>query len=981
MALVLMAAVCAVAGLVIVHRIAGTVSTHTEIAMPLLLESMALNDNADAMRAAFLEGTTRAHVSEDQVIASLARLDEEGGEHLLKASELAAKLGLATAFEAVTGHRQRFVATLQEMTRWHWRKQAADAAVAQRSRHLTAALESTGETLHQVGSSVEARIIANEEAAKVEIQAGIATVDRLGSLFSRAVTGDFPVLEYTHKLARNASQLGHISHSAAASLDLTGVARLETEAADVIKSATSIRRRLTSRLRAVGDENLAATVNRSLENLQALLMSEDGLFAAKRKSLTAAAEIAAGTTLLDSLDSLYTSVLREVEAAVRRSNQQSKEQADRTIVIGIAVIAALVILSCLLAFATAAFLTRAVVVPLKRLTDYVNANREGSLRLISDPAILRSRDELGGLARAFNRMTSELTQARNDLIARSEAEISKQVERLQAALRNMSQGLCMFDSDQRLVLANEQYARIYGVPPERIRPGMSLHEIVAERVAAGSYYGDRESHVERYVAANANNNRSNTIIELNNGRSIHIVKEPMGNGGWVATLEDVTERRQTEARIAHMARHDALTGLPNRLLFREKMEEAFARVARGEHIAVHCLDLDYFKTINDTLGHPIGDALLRAVTERLLGTVREHDTISRLGGDEFAIIQVVDDAPVEATNLAQRIIETLSQPYEIDAHQVVIGTSIGIAIAPDDGRAPDELLKNADLALYRAKADGRSTYRFFEPEMDARMQARRKLELDLRKALVSGEFQLYYQPLVKVETNAITGFEALLRWRHPERGLVFPGDFIPVLEELALIVAVGEWILKEACREAATWPDELLVSVNISPLQFKSHNLVHAVRSTLEETGIPAHRLELEITETVLLGDSDANLATLHKLKDLGVKIAMDDFGTGYSSLSYLRSFPFDRIKIDRSFTRDIALRSDCLAIVRAVTTLGDSLGIATTAEGVETQAQLDRLRAEGCTDVQGFFFSPPRPASEVAGLIAKGRESRNIAA
>jgi diguanylate cyclase (GGDEF)-like protein len=405
------------------------------------------------------------------------------------------------------------------------------------------------------------------------------------------------------------------------------------------------------------------------------------------------------------------------------------------------------------------------------------------------------------------------------------------------------------------------------------------------------------------------------------------------------------------------------------MLFRETIEAALARVARGQRIAVHCLDLDYFKGVNDTLGHPIGDALLRTVTERLLGCVREHDTISRLGGDEFAIIQIAH-SQADAAALARRIVETISQPYELDAHHVVIGASIGIAVAPDDGREPDELLKHADLALYRAKADGRGRYSFFEPGMDALMQVRRRLELGLRKALAEGEFELFYQPLINLETNDIGVFEALLRWHHPERGLVAPGEFIPVLEEMGLIVRVGEWILEQACRQAMAWPSSVKVAVNLSSLQFNSPNLVGAVARALTDAGLAASRLELEITESVLLRDDKGTLATLHRLKDLGVKIVMDDFGTGYSSLSYLRSFPFDKIKIDRSFVHDLPEREDSLAIVRAVTSLGESLHMTTTAEGVETADQLARLRAEGCTEVQGYLFSPAVPASETARLL-----------
>jgi diguanylate cyclase (GGDEF)-like protein len=565
--------------------------------------------------------------------------------------------------------------------------------------------------------------------------------------------------------------------------------------------------------------------------------------------------------------------------------------------------------------------------------------------------------------------------ARQQLIAASQAEIGRQVERLSAALTNMSQGLSMFDRDQRLVVSNRQYAEVYGIAPDRIRPGMSLREILQERVAAGSYYGDPVTHVERRIVAARDSKRSDTIVELRNGHAIHVVRQPLKDGGWLATHEDVTERRQMEAKVAHMAMHDALTGLPNRVLFRKKLQEALLKIPRGQRIALHCLDLDYFKSVNDTLGHPIGDALLRSVTERLLQCICAEDLVSRQGGDEFAIIQHVEDAHADATALAQRIIDKLSVPYDIDAHQLIIGVSIGVAIAPDDGLEPDELLKNGDLALYRAKADGRGIYRFFKAEMDLRLQARRRLELDLRKALVAGEFELHYQPLINLHSNRITGCEALIRWRHGEKGVVGPEDFISVLEETALIVPVGEWILQEACREAASWPDRIKVAVNLSPVQFRSSNLVPAVANALAQAGLPANRLELEITESVLMQDCESTLATLHQLKELGVMMAMDDFGTGYSSLSYLQKFPFDKIKIDRSFINNLTYAKDSAAIVRAVATLGASLGMATTAEGVENIEQLDQLRAEGCTEVQGYLFSPPCPAHELVRVLSEPRD------
>ncbi|WP_419252359.1 putative bifunctional diguanylate cyclase/phosphodiesterase [Caulobacter sp. ErkDOM-YI] len=442
--------------------------------------------------------------------------------------------------------------------------------------------------------------------------------------------------------------------------------------------------------------------------------------------------------------------------------------------------------------------------------------------------------------------------------------------------------------------------------------------------------------------------------------------------------EDIADRKRAEAQIARLAHYDPLTELPNRVLFQKDLAEALARRSRtGDQLAVHFIDLDRFKTVNDTLGHPLGDALLRIAAERLRGCVREGDTVARLGGDEFAVVQTGLSDLTGATRLAERVVAAMAAPFDLQGHQVMIGASVGVSAAPSDGDDADELLKKADMALYRAKADGRGAFHFFERAMDEQLQARRALELDLRRALVAGEFELYYQPLYHLGDDRVTGCEALLRWNHPDRGMVSPADFIPIAEEIGLIVQLGEWVLREACAEAATWPDHVRLAVNLSPAQFRDRALVSTVVSALATSGLPAQRLELEITESVLLQDNAANMTMLHDLKALGVRISMDDFGTGYSSLSYLRSFPFDKIKIDQTFVRDILEDSDAMAIIKAVLDLGASLGIVTTAEGVETVEQLNALRDQGCAEIQGYFISRPAPASEIARML--GVEARDL--
>jgi diguanylate cyclase (GGDEF)-like protein len=566
----------------------------------------------------------------------------------------------------------------------------------------------------------------------------------------------------------------------------------------------------------------------------------------------------------------------------------------------------------------------------------------------------------------------QLAKDRTAALSDREARLAEQNLLIDAAINNMSQALLMFDSQARLVICNQRYVEMYGLPPEIVRPGQWLPDILRYRQAQGTYSGDPDAYTKELTAKIAKGESSSMVIEQPDGRTIAIVNRPMKEGGWVATHEDVTERRRTEKMIAHMAHHDALTDLPNRILLRGRLAEAITNLNAGERLAVFYLDLDNFKGINDTLGHQFGDELLKCVADRLRGCVASDATVARVGGDEFAIILSNLTHLADAATLAQHIGEALRSPCDLRGHAVLTDTSIGIAVAPDDGTEPDDLLKNADMALYRAKAEGRGTYRFFEPDMDACIKARRTLENELRKGLVEGEFILHYQPILSLTNNRISCCEALVRWQHPERGIIAPGNFIPVTEEIGLIVPLGDWVLRKACADAATWPDDVKVAVNLSPIQVANANLVPTIIGALASSGLPASRLELEITESVMMQNTDATLATLHRLRELGVKISMDDFGTGFSALSYLRRFPFDKLKIDRCFIRDLSPDDDALAIVRAVTSMAKSLGMITTAEGVETSAQLDQVRMLGCSEVQGFFISRPQPIERIARLIAE---------
>jgi diguanylate cyclase (GGDEF)-like protein/PAS domain S-box-containing protein len=681
----------------------------------------------------------------------------------------------------------------------------------------------------------------------------------------------------------------------------------------------------------------------------------------------------------------------------------------------------------------------------------------------------------------------------------AQARLESEKQRVDTALNNMTQGLVLYDSAARVVTCNQRYLDLHFLSAEMVTPGLPFRGLIQLRKDTGTFDGDVDEFCSDVMRKVAQGQISSKILECRDGRSFQIFNKPLAQGGWVATIdditerrnleqerdrnhaflreiidhipshitvkdvrdrryvlankvaetqfglaradvvgmkafdlfpgpladritadddralqgdgslfldehrwdtklfgsrfitskriairdqggepryiinvtEDVTERRRADEKIAHLAHYDALTDLPNRVLFRERIESELQRTGQGEQFALLYIDIDEFKGINDSLGHHIGDELLKTVAGRIRGCTGENDLIARLGGDEFAVVRTAVGARADIEQFVQRLYEAIRQPYDCLGHRLTTDASIGIALAPRDGTEIDQLIKNADLAMYAAKAGGRRTHRFFEPAMGASAKARLTMEQDLRQALAGGGFEIHYQPLVDLGRDQVSGCEALLRWRHPERGMVSPAEFIPVAEDSGLIDELGDWVLRTACAEAASWPDHIRLAVNVSPVQLKCQTLSLRIAAALAASGLKPDRLELEITEAVLISDDEAALAILHQLRGIGVRIALDDFGTGYSSLSYLKRFPFDKIKIDRCFISDLTEADGSSAIVQAVVNIAATLNMTTVAEGVETEAQRELLRKLGCTEMQGYLFSAARPAAEVKQLFA----------
>jgi diguanylate cyclase (GGDEF)-like protein len=581
-----------------------------------------------------------------------------------------------------------------------------------------------------------------------------------------------------------------------------------------------------------------------------------------------------------------------------------------------------------------------------------------------------AQDEFGQLARAV-----AVFKARSIELMNRNADFERLNLQLDAAINNMPLGLSMFDAHERLLVCNRRYAEMYEVPSELTERGTAHCALWEHRTRRGARHSKMRAETQEAAEQGAVASPA-MQIEFDNGRIISVSRQPLRGGGWVSLHEDITERRRQEEKITHLARHDSLTGLANRVLFREQLEQCLQHLLRGQGFAVLCLDLDHFKAVNDTLGHPVGDQLLKQVGQRLLGCVRHGDLVARLGGDEFAIIQANVRDPSQPESLAARIVEAIGASFQIDGNPVSIGTSVGITLAPRDGSEADKLLKNADLALYRSKSAGRHGYSFFEARMDEQLQSRRSLEVDLRRVLAEEALEVVFQPVVCLRSDEIVGFEALPCWDHPERGSIPPEECIAIAEERGLSAELGNWTLLNACSRAAHWPQPCSVAVNVSAAQFLKRNLIEGVLQALAQSGLPARRLQLEITETVLLHESQNVLAMLHQLRQLGVRIALDGFGAGYCSLAHLRAFPFDAIKLDKVLVAEVERREESRAIVQSVIALGRSLGVTTVAEGIDDAGQLALVRAAGCNLAQGMLVAGPATADEVPSFLAQRRAS-----
>ncbi|UOM33123.1 EAL domain-containing protein [Acuticoccus sp. I52.16.1] len=958
-----------------VNRIGGMVSDFSEVTASMMNETLTLVEVTHQLKAT----AARAGDPDMPYESAIDRIDELHADVHRRITEIRHLLTEADAqlsLDRTEAKEHRFTAALETLVRDGQREAEASAGLQRLRLRLLELLERANATASRIRRDAEVNTDVLDARGDVERVDEAAGLESVAKQLARLTQERFDVVSHTQDIISRFLTINNAIYA-------TGDDAFDlSEQERALRTALHAARRAVARISAgteAGPEHThLADLERDLAAIGTLALGRFGLISEVRRWRAARARLEVARAAVLKIDHDYREVLDQVQRAVLTRNYSARHNTRSVVDRVLASVAAALVIYFVLAVIFGIVVSNRIISPIDRLTDHaVRISHNAELTPLSDIRIIGRLDEIGELARAFNAMMGELIFARQRLLDQSQAEIQAHYERLRVAIGNMPHGLIMYDQERRLVIRNDRLAEIYRMDLEFAVPGTPINEMIQEGVRQGVVAPD-DMTMERYHNARALE-LTNYTIDLPDGRTIAISQNPTPDGGWVSMHEDITERREIDARIAFLALHDTLTELPNRASFREQLVKALSRVVRGHELAVLTFDLDLFKRVNDTLGHPIGDALLQQVAVRVRACVRPVDTLARLGGDEFAIVQVDVDGPGDAAALSERLIAEVSRPYELEGHKIVIGASVGIAVAPQDGTDPDELLRHADLALYRAKDLGRGTYAFFEPSMNENMQARRRLEMELRQALPAGQFEVFYQPLVRAETGEVGGFEALLRWHHPDRGLISAIDFIRTAEDIGVIQPLGRWVLAEACRAARAWPDDVTVAVNLSPTQFKSEQLVDDVREVLADSDIAPHRLELDISEAILLSDAGATISTLQRLRELDVRVAMDGFGTGYSSLGYLRMFPFDKIKIDRSFMRDFE-STESAAIVRAVAALANTLGIATVAEGIETEDQLVRAQNDGYGEVQGFLFSEPISLSEVGALLDRTTPPRSRA-
>ncbi|WP_226576370.1 EAL domain-containing protein [Acuticoccus sediminis] len=962
-------------GIYCVSRIAATVGVYANVTSPLMAETMALIDTAHGLKStAFRAGRPGSTYAD--AIDEISALHAEADTRIRAIEGYFAKAGA----ELRLGNRieERFTAALDRMVKASEREAQAAAQAEQLRTRIVRISGRAAHVIEGIAAATGQDIAIIEEQANFDILNGVATVEGMSSLITHLLSEPLQVAGRAQRLRGEL----HAIERAVRSEWMAG-GDFDSSARGIRASLHTVRRlskEMSGLMRHDSERIQLAMLDRDIAALGTLTLGEYGLFAEARRLAAARASLAAGRLEVERLDEDYLTILNEAQDFVSRLNSDAHASATVVIEQALAFVTISVVVYLIVATLLGMRVARKVTHPIDRLTQHAaRISRSGDMQRLEDTAIVTRLDEIGELARAFNAMIADLQYARRRLVEQSEAKVQVQYQRLVSAIGSLRHGLIMYDREHNVVIWNDRLAEIYDFDMDFAAPGVPLRDVIGELIRQDVIDA---GHELVSIARDAVGTRQPVAytIALNDGRSIAISSSPTPDGGAVSVHEDITERLQSQERIAFMALHDMLTELPNRVAFRDRLVAALSRVPRGHPLAVLAFDLDHFKHVNDTLGHPVGDTLLKSVAERVRACLRPSDTFARLGGDEFAIVQLDIEAPRMASALAARMIAEVSRPYEIDGHKVVIGASVGIALSPDDGLDPDDLLRNADMALYRSKELGRGTFSFFEPGMNQRMQSRRTMEMELRNALAAGQFEVYYQPLVRADSGAVSCFEALLRWHHPERGTVSACDFISLIEEIGIIGRVGRWVMEEACRTATTWPGTVGIVVNLSPVQFASDELVDNVRRILADTGLEPARLELDISEAILLKDAGATVSTLQRLRELGVQLSMDDFGTGYSSLGYLRMFPFDKIKIDRSFMRDLDSAGSA-AIVRAVAGLANMLGISAVAEGVETEDQFARAQLEGYQEVQGFLFGQPVQGADVPALLSRTTPPRAGAA